>query len=65
MLVDGRNVGTTLLVTRVTDGEHEITWQRPDGSPASRKYTFKCGRRLTLILYPDRDPRVEEQPALR
>ncbi len=59
--IDGRNVGTTLLQTRVWDGEHELMWQRPDGSFTRRKYTFKCGHRLTLMLYADRDPSVAER----
>jgi hypothetical protein len=64
VLVDGRRVGTTLLQTRLTDGEHELTWQRADGSVGQRKYTFKCGHRLTLMLYADRDPKVFERRVL-
>ena len=61
LFIDGRNVGTTLLQTRVWAGEHELMWQRPDGSFARHKYTFKCGHRLTFMLYADRDPDVADR----
>lgn len=62
VFVDGKLVGPTPVITRLSDGDHEIILEHEDGTLVRRHHRFQCGRRLELSVNAKEAPSVREIP---